>query len=106
MAFMMVLLVFLVAVTVWAYFHTSPRAAGARKVMLYDAAILLAAALVGYAVGMSLYADAVVAKKSHAGMPTYLSIMAGSTASLIVVLAGGVIRNFFVFPIAKRDAAG
>lgn len=106
MAFMMVLLVFLLAITVWAYFHTRPRVSRPRAVALYDTGVLVLAAAAGYAIGRALYADAVVAKAGHAGMATYLTIMASCTGFLIVLLAGGVVRNFFVFPVTRRDEGG
>ena len=102
MAFMMVLLVFLLGVTVWAFFQMNPKGISARTLALYNAGVLVIAVLAAYAVGRALYADAVVAKAGHAGMAAYLTIMAASTVFLIVVLAGGVIRNFFVFPVEKR----
>ena len=104
MAFMMVLLVFLLGVTVWAYFHTNPKGVPARPLAIYNAIVFLVAVPAGIVVGMALYADAVVTKSGHAGMPMYLSIMAGGTIFLVVMALGGMARNFFVFPEAKRGA--
>jgi hypothetical protein len=105
MAFMMVLLVFLLGVTVWAYFHTNPPGAARGVLALYNAAILLAAVAAGLAVGRPLYLDAVIVKGNHAGMPTYLSVMGAGTVVLIVLALGGVARNFFVFPTSNHAHA-
>ncbi len=102
MAFMMVLLVFLLGVTVWAFFHMNPKGVSTRTLALYNTGVLVIAVLAAYTIGRALYADAVVVKAGQAGMAVYLTIMASSTAFLILVLAGGVIRNFFVFPVEKR----
>ncbi len=102
MAFMMVLLVALLGVTVWAYFHTNPPGVASRPLAIYNAAVFVVAVPAGIVVGMALYADAVVVKGGHAGMPMYLSIMAGGTVFLVVMALGGMVRNFFVFPPEKR----
>jgi len=105
MAFMMVLLVALLGVTVWAYFHTNPPGVPARSLAIYNAIVFLVAVPAGIVVGMALYSDAVVVKGGHAGMPMYLSIMAGGTVFLVVMALGGMARNFFVFPHDKREAS-
>ena len=64
--------------------------------------ILLAAVGVAALVGSVLYGDAVSVKAGEKGMATYLAIMAGGTVFLIVVAAGGLLRNLLVFPISKR----
>ncbi len=104
MAFMMVLLVFLLGVTVWAYFHTNPKGVPARALAIYNAIVFAVAVPAAVVVGYLLYVDAVVTKGSHAGMPMYLAIMAGGTIFLVVLALGGMGRNFFVFPEAKRGA--
>jgi hypothetical protein len=35
-------------------------------------------------------------------MATYLAIMAGGTGLLIVVAAGGMLRNLLLFPLSAR----
>ncbi|CAG0969420.1 hypothetical protein BURK1_01146 [Burkholderiales bacterium] len=102
MAFMTVLLVFLAAFSVWAYFHTDPPGVPLRSRLLYNGAVLAVAAAAAIAVGATLYADAIVVKAGQAGLPTYLSVMAGCTVFLIALALGGVMRNFFVFPEGKR----
>ncbi len=106
MAFMMVLLVALLGVTVWAYFHTDPAGVARRPLALYNAAVMLAAVPAAFVVGRWLYAEAAVVKAGQAGMAVYLSVMAGGTVFLIVVALGGMVRNFFVFPANRRPTAG
>lgn len=106
MAFMMVLLVALLGVTVWAYFHTDPDGVARRPLALYNAAVMLAAAPAAFVVGRWLYAEAAVVKAGQAGMAVYLSVMAGGTVFLIVVALGGMVRNFFVFPANRRVPTG
>ena len=105
MAFMMVLLVVLLGVTVWAYFHTNPPGVPARSLAYCNALVFLVAVPAGIVVGKTLYAEAVIVKSGHAGMPMYLSIMAGGTVFLIVMALGGMVRNFFVYPPEKRAVA-
>lgn len=102
MAFMMVLLVALVGVAVWAYFHTNPRGVARRALGLYNGAVLLFAMGAAILVGRWLYLDALVVKGGQAGLPVYLSVMAASTVLLIVLAMGGMARNFFVFPAGAR----
>ncbi|HET9339748.1 MAG TPA: hypothetical protein VFQ55_12160 [Casimicrobiaceae bacterium] len=102
MAVLMVLLVVVDGVAVWAYVRTSPRAAPAGPLALYNGALLLAAAAAAWFVGRALYLDAVVVKAGHAGMPMALSVMAAGTVFLVVLALGGVARNFFVFPGAAH----
>lgn len=103
MAFMMVLLVALVAVAVWAYFHTNPRGVAGRSLLLCNGVVLLVALPAAILVGRWLYLDAVVVKSGHAGMPVYLSVMAAATVFLVVLVLGGMLRNFFVFPATARE---
>ena len=98
MAFMMVLLVALVGVAVWVYFHTNPRGVSRRALGLYNGAVLLVAMAAAILVGRWLYLDALVVKAGQAGLPVYLSVMAASTVLLVVLVLGGVVRDFFVFP--------
>jgi len=106
MAYMTVLLVGLLGVAVWLYFHTNPPGVPTRALAICNALVFLVAVPAGIAVGRALYAGAIVAKGNQSDMPVYLSIMAGGTVFLIVVMLGGMVRSFFVFPPEKRaDAA-
>lgn len=106
MAFMMVLLVILLGIAVWAYFHTDPPGVPRRPLLAFNAALLAIAVPIAFVVGFWLY-DAALATKGDrgAGMIVYLSVMAGGTVFLLLVALGGMVRNFFVFPPSRRTAA-
>lgn len=104
MAFMLLILAFLIVATVWAFFHTNPHGVPARPLLAYNAVVLALAIPVAIGIGVWLYADAVAAKASEKGMAVYLTIMAGGTSALLVVAIGGFIRNFIVFPRGSRAA--
>ena len=106
MAFMMVLLVALLGIAVWAYFHTDPPGVPRRSLLAYNAALMACAVPIGFAVGYWLYHEGMAIKGDHGnGMIGYLSVMAGGTAFLLLVALGGMVRNFFVFPPGKRTVS-
>ncbi|MCG6951080.1 MAG: hypothetical protein LJE90_01800 [Betaproteobacteria bacterium] len=102
MHFMVLILLFLLGAVVWGFFHSNPKGVPALSLAFVNAVILLAAVGVAALVGSVLYGDAVSVKAGEKGMATYLAIMAGGTVFLIVVAAGGLLRNLLVFPISKR----
>jgi len=102
MHFMVIILLFLIGAVVWGFFHSNPKGVPALSLAVVNAVILLAAIGVAALVGSVLYGDAVSVKAGEKGMATYLAIMAGGTAFLIVIAAGGLVRNLAVFPISKR----
>ena len=102
MAFMFIILALPLVITVWALSHTNPTGVDARRLLVYNIAVLVLSVPVAIAIGTWLYGDAVVAKANEKGMAVYLTIMASSTGALLVVSIGGVARNLFVFPLRKR----
>lgn len=102
MHFMLLIFVTLLCIVVWGFFHSNPVGVPAGKLLALNVAVLALAALLGVTVGALLYADAAVVKAGERGMAVYLGIMAGGTAALITIAAGGLIRNLVVFPLAKR----
>ena len=104
MAFMLLILAFLIVATVWALFHTNPQGVNDRALLVYNVVVLALAVPVAIGIGVWLYADAVAVKANEKGMATYLTIMAAGTAAMLVVAIGGFIRNFVVFPHGKRRA--
>jgi len=102
MHFMVLILIFLLGAVLWGFFHSNPKGVSAVKLAAVNVAILLVAGAAGIAIGVALYGDALSVKADEKGMATYLAIMAAGTSFLIVVAAGGLVRNLLVFPIAKR----
>ena len=102
MHFMVLILIFLLGTVLWGFFHSNPQGVPALRLALVNVAILLVAGVTGAMIGVALYGDAVSVKADEKGMATYLAIMAAGTSFLIVVAAGGLVRNLLVFPIAKR----
>lgn len=106
MAFMILLLAVLLGLTVWYFFQLSPKGVPVRSLALYNAAVFLVAIPAGILAGWKLFADAIIVRGNHAGMPMYLAVMAGGTVFLIILAIGGMVRNFFVFPAHRRISAG
>jgi hypothetical protein len=104
MAFMLLILAFLIVATVWALFHTNPKGVDARALLIYNIVLLALAVPVALGIGTWLYADAVAVKANEKGMAVYLTIMAAGTSALLTIAIGGFIRNFLVFPRGKRAA--
>ncbi len=100
--FTLLILVFLLGLAVWALYQTNPRGVDARRLALVNALVMVLAVVATVAVALWLYPDAEMAKAREKGMATYLTIMAAGCAFMIVVAAGGVARNFFVFPLGAR----
>ncbi len=103
MHFMFLILAILLYLVIWGLFHTNPKGVPKKNLLIYNLAVLVAAAMIGPLVGYYLYLDASVVKAHEKGMAGYLSIMAGGTAFLIVVAAAGMVRNLIVYPLSKRQ---
>lgn len=102
MHFMLLIFVILLCLVVWGFFHSNPQGVARGKLLALNVAILGLAVLAGTTVGYSLYLDAAVVKAGEKGLAVYLGIMAGGTVALIIVAAGGMVRNLVVFPLSKR----
>lgn len=102
MHFMLVTLAVLICIVVWGFFHSNPQGVPKVKLLALNIGILAVAALLGAVAGYALYQDAIVVKAGEPGLAAYLAMMAGGTGALIVVAAGGMIRNLLVFPISRR----
>lgn len=105
MHFMVLILVFLLCVVLWGFFHSNPPGVPRLSLHLCNALVLALALAVGPIVGALLYADAVTVKAGEKGLATYLAIMAAGTSFLVVVAVGGMIRNLLIFPRSKRAVA-
>lgn len=104
MHFMLLIFVALLCVVVWGFFHSNPEGVPRGRVLALNVAIIVIATFAGAAIGYLLYRDASVVKAGEKGLATYLGIMAGGTTALVVMIAGGLLRNLVVFPLSKRAA--
>jgi hypothetical protein len=102
MHFMLVIFVVLLCLVLWGFFYSNPAGVPPGRLLALNAGILVVAVLVGVVTGTLLYQDAAVVKAGEKGLAAYLGIMAGGTSALIIVAAGGMIRNLVVFPISRR----
>jgi len=102
MHFMLLIFVALLCLVVWGFFHSNPEGVPQGWLLVLNAAIVVFATLAGAAIGYLLYRDASVVKAGEKGLATYLGIMAGGTTALVLMIAGGLVRNLLVFPISKR----
>ncbi len=102
MHFMVLILAFLLVAVVWGYFHSNPQGVPRAKLLACNVAVLSLAVAGAFAVGLALHADAVIARPGERALAAYLALMAGGTVFLIVVAAGGLLRNLALFPISRR----
>lgn len=103
MHFMFLILAFLLCAVVWGFFHANPRGVDRRLVHACNAAILALGVALALFAALPLYADALAQKPDHKAIAAYLAIMAGGTGFMIVVAAGGLVRNVFLFPLSGRE---
>jgi cytochrome c oxidase assembly factor CtaG len=102
MPFMFLILAFLLWAVVWGFFHANPRGVDGRRLLACNIAILATGVALALTSAIPLYGDALAAKPDHAAVAIYLAIMAGGSAFMIVVAAGGLLRNLALFPLSKR----
>lgn len=105
MHFMFLIMAFLLGAVIWGYFHSNPHGVSKGKLLACNIAVLALGVLAGLAAGFILYGDAIVRRPEQLGMSVYLAIMAGGTAFMIVVAAGGLLRNLVLFPLSRRATA-
>ena len=105
MPFMFLILAFLLAAVVWGFFHSNPRGVSAAALIACNVAVVALGVGCALASAVILHADALARRPEESAVAIYLAIMAGGTAFMIVVAAGGLIRNLFLFPLSRRKAA-
>lgn len=101
---MLLIFAVLLCVVLWGFFHSNPAGVPRGGLLALNAVIVVLAAVAGSLIGYILYRDAAVVKAGEKGLATYLGIMAGGTAFLVIVAAGGMIRNLVIFPLSRRSA--
>ena len=102
MHFMVLILVFLLGAVLWGYFHANPQGVSRAKLLACNVAVLAIGAAAAAAAGVLLLEDGLRAKPGETGLVWFLAIMGAGTAFMIVVAAGGLLRNLVLFPLSKR----
>lgn len=100
---MLLIFAVLLCLVVWGFFHSDPTGVPRARLLALNVAILALAVVAGGIIGYVLYLDASVVKAGEKGLAVYLGIMAGGTAALIIVAAGGMLRNLVIFPLSRRE---
>lgn len=102
---MFLILAFLLWAVVWGFFHANPRGVSRRGLAACNTALVVLGVLAALASAIPLYWDALAARPEHKAVAAYLAIMAGGSAFMIVLAAGGLFRNLVLFPLSSRRAA-
>jgi hypothetical protein len=103
MPFMLLLLIFLTAAVVWAFFRLMPHGVGGAAPLTYNIATLVVAAVVSVLVAQWIFSGAAADPQRLEKFGWYLAIMAGGIAFNIIVASAGLLRNFYVFPARHGD---
>ena len=98
MPFMFLILAFLIGAVVWGFFHANPQVAPPRRLLACNAAIVVLAVALALGAALPLHADALAQHPEQRFMAVYLAIMAGGAALMLVLIAGGLVRNLLLFP--------
>ena len=105
MHFMVLILAFLLWAVVWGFFHSNPQGVDARRLLACNVAILALGVAFALAAAIPLYGDALAARPGHKAIAIYLAMMVAGSGFMIVVAAGGLVRNLLVFPLSRRSLA-
>lgn len=97
MPLMFLMLAGLIALVVWGFFYANPRSAPPRRVLACNAAIIVLALVAALASALPLHADALAQHPDKRFMAVYLATMAGGSAVMLVLIFGGLLRNFVLF---------
>jgi hypothetical protein len=102
MPFMFLILAFLLCSVVWGFFHANPQGVPRARLAACNAAIIALGIAAALGSALPLYADALASRPDHKALAVYLAIMAGGAAFMIILAAGGLVRNLALFPLSKR----
>ena len=101
---MFLILAFLLGAVLWGFFHANPRGVSRGWLLACNAALIAAGVAAGATSGLLLHADALAKHPDQQALAIYLASMAGGSAFMIIVAAGGLIRNLVLFPLSRRRA--
>lgn len=103
MHFMFLILAFLLCAVVWGFFHANPPGVNTRALLACNVAILVLGVVLALCAAIPLYGDALAQRPDHKAIAVYLAIMVAGSGFMIVVAAGGLVRNLFIFPLSRRS---
>jgi hypothetical protein len=103
MHFMLLILAGMLWAVVWGFFHANPRGVPRGALLACNAGIIALGAAASLVSAVPLYFDALAAKPDHLLIAVYLAVVAGGAAFMIVLAAGGLVRNLVVFPLSRRS---
>ena len=103
MHFMFLILAFMLWAVVWGFFHANPRGVARRLLLACNLAIIALGLIAALVSAVPLYFDALAAKPDHTALALYLAAMAGGAGFMIVVAAGGLLRNLVIFPLSRMS---
>lgn len=101
---MLLIFGFLLVAVIWAFFHYRPRGVNRSALITYNAATIVLAVPASILVALWIYSGAADMPEKQK-LAAYLSVMAGGTAYLALVALAGLVRNFFLFPLSRRQGA-
>lgn len=103
MPFMLLLLIFLTAAVLWAFFRLMPHGVAGAGPLTYNIATLVIALVVSVLVAQWIFSGAAADPQRLEKFGWYLAIMAGGIAFNVIVASAGLLRNFFAFPARPGD---
>lgn len=102
MHFMVLILLFLLGMVLWGFFHSNPQGVSRVGRAACNALVLAAAVAGALASALILHGDALARRPEEPALAIYLAVMAGGTAFMILATVGGLLRNFAIFPPSRR----
>lgn len=101
MLFMVLIFLTLLTIVVWAFVHYSPKGVGKKGLLVFNAVVLGVGVPLAAIVGLWIY-EAGAAFPEKRQFAWYLGLMAGGSAFMLFVTVAGLVRNFGVYPLARR----
>ena len=95
------ILAFLLCLTIWAFFTYSPPDVPRKRLTAVNTTVVVLAIVLA-AVACNWMLQAAAAESISRGLSWSLALMAGSSIFMTVIALGGLIRNFFLFPLRAR----
>jgi hypothetical protein len=95
------ILAFLLCLTVWAFVRYSPPGVPRKRLATVNAAVVMFAIVLA-AIACDWIHQAAAAESLSKGLSWPLALKAGSSIFMTAIALGGIIKNFFLFPLRTR----